>query len=332
MLKVGMLSFAHVHSNGYARHVVEHPEAEITAIWDDQEVRGKDAAEKYGVPYVSDLDAFLSRDDVEAVVCDAETSKHKDVLIAAAEAGKHIYTEKALTVTEPDARAVRDAVKAADIKFMISLPSRTRKNTLYMKKLLDEGLIGKVTMMRSRVAHRAALDDWFDNPASAWFGDKELAGGGALFDLGCHTVDVMRWFMGEPESVVAMAENFSGTYDIDDMTIALVKFKSGALGILDTTWVHRAGPNPTEIYGTAGYVGSTRDGVQVINEEMMKAGINSPVTPDQISDDILHPMDQWIAAILHGGEMTITIDDGYNLTQLMDGIYKAAESGKEYKF
>ena len=137
------------------------------------------------------------------------------------------------------------AVRRSGIKFMISLPSRTRPETLFMRTALDEGLLGDVTMMRARVAHSAALDGWFKG-GSAWFGDAALAGGGSLFDLGCHTVDVMRWFLGEPESVTAMTTNFAKAYDIDDQCIALVRFKNGALGILDVSWVHRAGPNTTE--------------------------------------------------------------------------------------
>src|SRR5439155_3620868 len=160
---------------------------------------------------------------------------------------------KALTVTTADADRVVQAVHDSGVRFMISLPSRTGADTLFMKNALDQGLLGKVTLMRCRIAHNAALDKWFHG-GSAWFGDAAQAGGGALFDLGCHTVDVMRWFMGEPVSVIAKVQNFSGAYDIDDNCVAVVEFKNGGLGILDVSWVHRAGPNPWEIYGTEGYV------------------------------------------------------------------------------
>ncbi len=333
MLRIAMLSFAHVHSDGYARQVASHPEAEIACIWDDDEARGHAAAEKYGVPYFSDLEAVLSRKDVDAVVVDAPTVQHKDILLAAVAHRKHIFTEKALTVTTVEADEVVKAVRESGIRFMISLPSRTRPETLFLKKALDAGWIGRVTMMRARIAHMAALDRWFKG-GSAWFGDVKLAGGGALFDLGCHTVDVMRWFLGEPTSVVAKIQNFSGAYDIDDQTVAVVEFKSGALGILDTSWVHRAGPNPIEIYGTDGFVGYAGRGerIQLISTRLQPEGVQGTIVLDKLPEPLPTPMEQWISAILHDTPMTITVEDGRNLTQLLEGIYQSARTGREVRF
>lgn len=333
MLRIAMLSFAHVHSDGYARQIVNHPEAEIACIWDDDEARGQAAADRYGVPYFRDLAAVLSRQDVDAVVVDAPTAQHRDILLAAVAHRKHIFTEKALTITTAEAEEVVQAVRASGIHFMISLPSRTRPETLFLKKALDAGWIGRVTMMRARIAHMAALDRWFQG-GSAWFGDEKLAGGGALFDLGCHTVDLMRWFLGEPASVVAKVQNFSGAYEIDDQAIAVVEFKSGALGILDTSWVHRAGPNPIEIYGTDGFVGyaGRSERIHLISTHLQPDGIQGTILPDRLPDPLPSPMEQWISAILHGTPMTITVEDGRNLTQLLEGIYQAARTGRAFRF
>ena len=161
MLRVAMLSFAHVHANGYAQHVVDHPEAEIVAIWEDDEGRGTAATERFGVPYEMDLEKVVSRDDVDAVVVNAFTSQHPWVMKTALKYGKHIFTEKALCVKTEDADEIVESVNASGIKFMISLPSRTRGETLFMKQVLDAGWLGDITMMRARVAHNAALDYWF---------------------------------------------------------------------------------------------------------------------------------------------------------------------------
>jgi predicted dehydrogenase len=333
MLRIAMLSFAHVHADGYARHVANHAEAEITCIWDDDKSRGQAAAQKFQVPFVSDLDETLSRTDVDAVVVNAETAKHKEVLLAAVRHNKHIFTEKALTLTIADADEVVQAVNASSIKFMISFPSRTRPETLFLKKVLDAGWLGRVTMMRARIAHSAALGRWFKG-GSLWFGDAAQAGGGALFDLGCHTADVMRWLLGEPASVIAKVQNFSQAYAIDDQTLAVIEFKNGALGILDTSWVHSAGPNPIEIYGTEGYVGYSGrpgDSIQLISTQLRPADIQGVITPTKLPDPLPLPMDQWIAAILHATPLTITVEDGRNLTQLLETIYAAAKSGCEVR-
>lgn len=337
-IRVALLSFAHVHANDYARQIRAHPEATIQCIWDDDQGRGQAAAKSYDVPYISDLKAVLSSSKVDAVVINAPTVQHTELIMAAVKAGKHIFTEKALTVTSADAEKVVKAVREAGIQFMISLPSRTRPETLFLKSVLDKGLLGKVTLVRARVAHSAALDHWFHDE-SAWFGDAALAGGGALFDLGCHTVDLMRWFMGEPRSVIATMQNFSGAYDIDDNTAAIVEFEDGGLGILDVSWVHRSGPNPIEIYGTEGYVGRTIAPGQNLLLASRKLGLQGyPVegtpyiTPTDLPKALPMPLEQWVSACLHGTQSTITVEDGRNLTELLEGIYTSARTHTQFRF
>ena len=334
MVRIAMLSFAHVHANGYADQVMSEPNAEMVAVWDDMPERGKPAAEKYGVPYSDDLEAVLSRDDVDAVVVNAETSKHREVMVPAARAKKHIFTEKALSVTLDDSRAIADAVNEAGIVFTISLPQRTTSEFLFMKDAVEKGWLGEVTQMRARVAHSAALDRWFSG-GSAWFGDKELAGGGSLFDLGCHTVDVMRKLLGKPKQVTALTQNFTGAYDIDDVCIALVEFENKAIGILDVSWVHRAGPNTYEMYGTEGFLGRgfPGAGLSLQSRKLSAEGLQGTLQPSNLPK--AHPslMTQWIDRIEgRGGEPDTNIEDGVNLTELLEGIYASADSGKAHQF
>jgi predicted dehydrogenase len=321
-----------VHANGYAQQVANHPEAEISCIWDDDPMRGRAASERFGAPLFASLEEVLSRPDVDAVVVNAPTSQHPEILKAAVRHGKHICTEKALTIATRDADEIVTAVNESGIRFMISLPSRTRPETLFFKQVLDKGWLGRVTLMRARIAHSGALDRWFHD-GSAWFGDAELAGGGALFDLGCHVVDVMRWFLGAPKSVIAMNRSYSGAYPIDDNSAAVVEFRNGALGILDVSWVQRAGPNPIEIYGTEGYVGrDAQGGLILTSTHLQPEGVQGMIHPARLPDPLPPPMEQWIGAILHGTPMTITVEDGRNLTQMLEGIYRASREGREVAF
>jgi 1,5-anhydro-D-fructose reductase (1,5-anhydro-D-mannitol-forming) len=339
--KIGIakLSFAHVHAAGYAEQIKNNPDAELVAIWDEDPARGKIEAEKRGMPFYAELDAVLALNRVQGVVVDAPTNLHPMVIIAAANAGKHVFTEKALTITIKEANEVVAAVKKAGVKFMISLPSRVRPEILFAKKAIDDGLLGSVTEMRARIAHMAALDKWFNpgdgHSGSMWFGDEKAAGGGAFFDLGCHRVDVMRWFLGEPGSVVARMNNFSGAYPIDDNMVAVVEFKNRALGILDVSWVHRAGPNPLEVYGTHGFLSIDMGPGPRVWLESVKLeanGIKGGIAPSNLPPAPPMPMVQWINAIKDGSPMTIDIQDGWNLTQLMEGCYTAARTGQAYTF
>jgi 1,5-anhydro-D-fructose reductase (1,5-anhydro-D-mannitol-forming) len=332
MLRIAMLSFAHVHADNYANHVSNHPEAKLEMIWEDDAGRAKDAQAKFQVPVCEDLEEVLSNPNVDAVVINAYTAQHRDLMLAAVRHNKHIFTEKALAASAKDANEIAEAVNKSGIKFMISLPSRTRPENLFMKQVLDKGWLGKVSLMRARVAHNASLDHWFHD-GSAWFADAKLAGGGALFDLGCHTVDVMRWFMGEPKSIIAKIQQFSDAYPIDDNSAIVVEFKNGGLGILDTSWVQRAGPNPIEIYGTDGFVGRGVDGgLMLTSTQLQPEGIQGMIRPANLPEALPMPMDQWISAILHGTPMTITVDDGRNLTELLDKAYQSAREKREVEF
>jgi 1,5-anhydro-D-fructose reductase (1,5-anhydro-D-mannitol-forming) len=329
-LKVAMLGMAHVHAEGYAESVREHPEAELTCIWDDDAGRRKLALERFGVPVLEDLGKTLAA--VDAVVVNAPTSQHPQVIGAALRAGRHVFTEKALTVSTREADEIVKLARSSGVKFMISLPSRTRPEILFMKEVLDKGLLGKVTLMRARVAHCASLERWFHD-GSAWFADEKLAGGGALFDLGCHTTDVMRWCMGAPRRFVSILQNFSGAYPIDDNAVAVIEFANGALGILDTSWVHRAGPNPYEIYGTEGYLGigaAPGAGVILHSTRLAPEGIQGYISPTELPERLPMPMNQWFDSILRGTPVHITVEDGRNLTEMLEGIYTAARTRKEY--
>lgn len=324
-LGVAMLSFAHVHAGGYADAVTEDPRTQIRVVWDEVPERGRDRADHYGVPYEPSLEVAVGRDDVDAVVVNSMTNNHHEVYFAAVNAGKHIFTEKALTVTVADADRVVEAVDGSGIKFMISLPSRCDPQVLWLRGVVDSGILGDVTYIRTRIAHQAALDHWFGGH-NAWFADKEAAGGGGLFDLGCHTVDITRWLGGPPKSVVAQMNSFSGTYPtVDDNAVGVVEFESGALGTMECAWVQRRGPNPIEVYGTEGYAGIRTAGRGPVLHAPGDPEVELPEAPPS-------PMDQWLSAILNDTDMTITVRDGRNLTEMLEGCYRSDELGARVEF
>ena len=324
MVKIGMLSFAHVHANGYAKQVNENERTQFVAVWDHMEDRGKRAAENYKVPFYSNLDKMLGL-DIDAVVVNVETNRHPEVMVAAANAGKHIFTEKALAITVEECDEIIQAVEEADVEFMISLPSRTRKELLLAKKAVDDGILGDITFGRGRVAHSASLDKWFSG-GSAWFVNAEEAGGGALFDLGCHRMDVIRWMMGEPKKLMAIVNNFSPNYTIDDNSATIIEFANGGIGVVDVSFVHRSGPNPFELYGTEGSITMgvgplSLTSTRLSDDEIKEYIANGP-------DNLPSAMQQWVNAIEDGSEMTITIQDGRNLTELLQAAYMSSESGE----
>jgi predicted dehydrogenase len=318
MVGIAMLSFAHVHAEGYARQVLEQPDAKLVVIWDEDKERGQEVANKFGVPFEPNLDKVLSMPEVDAVVVNTPTSMHPEVIIASCQAKKHVFTEKALAITVKEADKIVEAVKSSGVKFMISLPSRCRPEYLFAKKVIEEKLIGDITLARLRVAHSAALDYWW-KPGN-WFRDPVRAGGGAFIDLGCHTLDLALWFLGKPKSVTAKLTNYFGNYEVDDNSVALVEFSNKALCVLDVSWVHRLGSNPVELYGTEGslVINSVNQKISIISTKLSSYGIDTWVTPTKLPDPLPSPMRQWLDAIIKGSPTHITVEDGRNLTELIE--------------
>ena len=200
MVKVLMLSKWHVHQEGYANDVNKQPDAKVTCVWDTDVQRGQEWAGRLGAAFEADLDKALSRSDVDAVVVGTPTTAHREVIIKAAQHGKHIFTEKALATTMEDCRAIADAVEKSGVKFVISYPQLTNPLVQLCKQAIAENWLGDIHYMRMRVAHDGASRGWLP----AYWYNAEDAGGGAMMDLGCHPMYTASYLLGKPRRITSM--------------------------------------------------------------------------------------------------------------------------------
>jgi predicted dehydrogenase len=242
-----MLSFWHVHAGDYARQAAEHPETEIVAVWDEIPERGRKEAEKRGVRFYESLDELLAQPDVDAVIVDAPTSMHRDVMVKAANAGKHIFTEKVIAPTLREVNEILEAVNRNGVKLTVSLPRLNDSYTLAIQDILKQELLGQLTLVRVRLSHNGATAGWLPDH----FFNLEQCGGGALIDLGCHPVYLTRLFLGMPESVSAHYGYVTGK-EVEDNAITVFKYANGALGIAEAGFVNSHSPFSIEIHGTDG--------------------------------------------------------------------------------
>ncbi|WP_202621594.1 Gfo/Idh/MocA family protein [Anaerocolumna sedimenticola] len=173
MLKVALISKWHVHAQGYAETLRTFPDVTITCVWDEEPERGREWAKSLEVDFEEDLNKILARDDVEGVIICSPTSKHAEIMKKAAQAGKNIFTEKAMALTKKECEEITAEVKKAGIKFGISFPARTTPANLYVKSVIDSGLVGKVTLLRIRNGHDGATRNWLPE---YWY-DESKAGG-----------------------------------------------------------------------------------------------------------------------------------------------------------
>jgi predicted dehydrogenase len=187
MTKIGIMSFAHLHAHSYAAALNELPEAELTALWDDDPERGQAMAEQYGTRFESDLGAFL-QSDIQGVIICSENVKHRQMVEQAAAAKKWILCEKPLAPNVADAKAIIAACKKAGVGLGTAFPCRYVPSLMVIKDQLTSDEYGEI--------YAASCTNHGQNPGG-WFNDPELSGGGAVMDHTVHVVDLLRWMTGK---------------------------------------------------------------------------------------------------------------------------------------
>jgi len=317
MLRVAMLSRWHVHATGYANELGSMPNVAITAVWDEEKDRGQQWADELGVDFESDLDTLLAREDVDAVCVNAPTNMHTEIMIKAAEAGKHIFTEKVMAITTVVAEKIAEAVKKAGVKFCISFPFRTHPANLFAKKVVDEKLLGDVTLVRVRNAHDGASSSWLP----AHFYDPVQCGGGAMMDLGAHPMYLCRWLLGKPLRITSMFNSFTDK-PVEDNAVSLIEFENNVIAVSETGFVSKNSPFSLEVYGTKGslLIGGPDNKVRIISDELSDK-VQGWITPSNLPNPLPSPIEQWVSGIQHGTEIHFGVEDGIHLTELMEAAY-----------
>lgn len=324
MLRVALLSKWHVHAEGYGEEFRKLPFVKITAVWDEQPERGREWAKAHGCDFEESLCAVLAREDVDAVCVTTPTSMHREVICAAAKAGKAIFTEKVLGITNEDAEAIAQAVREAGVPFCISYPFRTKGALLLAKKLADSGKIGRVTHLRVRDAHNGISAGWLPDS----FFDLKQCGGGAMMDLGAHPMYLSYFFLGAP---VTVASSFtkSGGKGVDDNCVSLLTYANGAIATAETGFLSSCCPITVELNGTEGYMLYN----DATNELLVKTREEEHVYKgDELPADLPKPVELFAYGVEEGKEIPFTVEDGVALSRLMVAAYRAAEEQRTVEF
>ena len=323
MLKVAILSSWHVHAMEYAELFNENSDATITCVWDEDIVKGQEFADELGVPFEADLDLLLARPDVDAVCVNAPTNMHEEVIVKAANAKKHIFTEKVLAVTLPEAMAIKAAVEENNVKFTICFPHKTMPRNLFAKRVLEAGLLGQVTYLRVRNAHGGASDGWLPDH----FYNQEQCGGGAMIDLGAHPMYLINWFLGMPESVSSAFTYVTGKA-VEDNAVTIMKYADGLIAVSETGFVSGSSAFVLEIHGTQGSLTINDNDISLQSSRLIDSDLyNGVIKPQELPEELDHPVDNFIAGVLHDEAIVDLIDDAVVLTKLMVAAYKSHETG-----
>ena len=292
-LRIGMIGYKFMgkaHSNAYRALPMFFPEAvkpEMAVICGRNPEAVQQAANQFGwAETETDWKALLERDDIDVIDINAPSDAHKEIAIAAAKAGKHIFCEKPLALSLRDAREMLQAAEEAGIRHMTGFNYRFSPAVRLAKRLVDSGRLGKIYHFRAWF-----LQDWILDPdfPLVWRLQKDIAGSGSHGDLGAHLIDLAHYLVGDLEEVIGMSETFikerplaeemtglsakgstgkdapRGPVTVDDATLFMTRFKNGALGSFEATRF-AAGHRSTNAFEINGSLGSVRFDFERMNE------------------------------------------------------------------
>jgi len=337
-LRVGVigLGMGRHHVSGYK----SHPMADVVAISDTDEARLREIGEQHGVPgrYTS-FEDMLQRERLDIVSVTTPNAFHMPHTIAALQAGCHVLCEKPMAMNAGQARQMLDTARAAGKRLMINFSYRFTEQSWALKHEVDSGILGEIYFART-VWHRRRGMPGF----GGWFGQKALAGGGPLIDLGVHRLDLALWLMGYPKPVwvigsayhhiaSAIARREGKTFDVEDLAVGMVKFANGATLIVEASWAANIKERElmeTRLLGTHGGL------IQHNINEGYSFEAELYIERNGCQFDMrLHPpvpavkssMYHFVDSIVNNTPHIATAEEGVIVMELLDAMYASAAKG-----
>jgi predicted dehydrogenase len=308
----------------------------VRVVYSRTAERGSAFAERWGIEeHTTDLAAAVNHPETDVVVVGLPNYLHEQAVVAAAAAGKAVLVTKPLGRNAEEARRILETVEKAGVfggylEDLVYTPK-----SLKAVASVQAGALGDVTWVRSRETH--------PGPHSAWFWDGRLTGGGAIIDLGCHCIEIIRSFVGKgnrPVEVMCHTDTLVHPIADEDNAIALIRFESGAMGQFEVSWTFRGGMDlRDEVAGTEGTIWLNHflrtgfemftaggSGGYVAEKAETSAGWLFPVG-DEVSElGYVDMFSDMFDAIDSGGQPRETLYDGYVVNAVMDACYRSAKS------
>lgn len=227
-------------ANDLARLLKEHPRVELVGIADSNEDHAREVADQIGLSeFTSDLHKYINDESVDAIGSFVTVDRNPEIVIAAAEAGKHILSVKPFANTLEEGTAIVDAVRKAGVKFVPAESAlRLSEQNQYIKKLVDNGRLGDVVSGNFTLTS-SPPQNWPGAPFDGgWWADPTKVPGGGWVDHAIYKVDRLRWLLGERVArVTGRAANLvHKELGVEDYGHAIVEFESGATFAIEDTW------------------------------------------------------------------------------------------------
>jgi predicted dehydrogenase len=298
----------------------------------------KFCAEHGGRPY-ADLDEFLKDPDLQVVTICTPSGLHLDPAGASAAAGKHVVVEKPLEITPERCDQIISACEAGGVRLATVFPSRFADASMLVKKTIDDGRFGKLTLGSAYIKWWRT-QEYYDS--GAWRGTWDLDGGGALMNQSIHAIDLLQWFMGPVDTIIAQTDCLAHErIEVEDVAAAVLKFKSGAIGVIEgSTAAYPGQLKRLEVCGTRGSMILEQSSLkqwEFAEESPEDAGIREKFAAGESSGGQSDPkaisftghqkqFEDFVRA-LDGGSPLVDGAEGRKSVEIINAIYRSAKEG-----
>lgn len=316
------------------------PDAALVAAADINEIQSERFEElNPSVQTFTDYKKLLNLPEVNAVCILTPSATHADIAIEAANAKKHIICEKPLDIDLEKIDKLIQACSQAKVKLATIAQRRTYPHFQQVREAVAGGQLGKMVLADCHMK-------FYRSPSycknAGWRATWDLAGGGALMNQGIHGLDILRWTMGEVASVIAKSGHIARDIKVDDTTVAVLEFASGAFGLLQVT----IGSNPGEpscyfFHGDKGTIALSDQAIvrwAVSEKAAVRAkDVAQKIKPAEIKDGPEVPsghsaqISDMVAAIKEDRDPIVTPEDARANVVVINAIYESARTGKEIR-
>lgn len=330
----------------HIRSFQQHPAASVIALAEVSPARGREAADQFNIPeLVTDYRRLLRRTDIDVVSIALPNYLHAPVALAALRAGKHVMVDKPMATNARDAAKLVAAAKQKKLLLMVGQNNRFTPEVQTAKQLVTAGTLGEVYHAKTAWSRRSGIPR-----IGSWFTRKKFAGGGCTYDIGVHALDRCLYLLGEFEAAAVSGQTYrqfgprgrgdgswgkseidpAKPFDVDDLSVALIKLRSGRTVLLEASWAaHQPQPdfNGTQLFGTEA-------GLLLPPLQLFRAGPTGYVTELVTTrTDLVHPnrMVHFIDCVLGKAEPYVKPAESLAVQRILDAIYLSAKTGREVR-
>ena len=308
---------------------------QLVAVCDVVEERARAAGEAQGVPFFTSYEKMLRTADCDAVVIATPSGLHPQQGVLAAKAGKHVITEKPMSISLGAADELVQACDSAGVRLFVVKQNRLNPGIQLLKRALDKGRFGRIYLANSTVRWTRPQEYYDQAP---WRGTWEFDGG-AFMNQASHYVDLIQWLVGPVESVIAKTATLARRIEAEDTGVAVLKFRSGALGTIEVTML--AYPKNLEgsitILGENGSVKIAGTAVNKVetwqfsdyddDDKLIEAATTNPPNVYGFGHEAYY---RNVLKVLRGEAVPDTDGRaGRKSLELILGIYESAKTGRE---